>query len=84
MAKAIYKTIEEMDTLHDKAFYGLKVDSTSNLSIDIIRTNDSDPVVLPETSFARDPNGYKQYFWSADAITFRMNKNTGHLEMVIL
>lgn len=82
--KAIYKTIDEMDTLHDKAFYGLKVDSTSNCSIEIIRTNDSDPVVLPEASFAKDPNGYKQYFWSADAITFRMNKNTGHLEMVIL
>lgn len=84
MAKAIYKSIEEMDTLHDKAFYGLKVDSLSNLSIDIIKTNDSDPVILPDPNFARDPNAYKQYFWSADAITFRMNKNTGHLEMVIL
>lgn len=73
-----------MDTLHDKAFYGLKVDSQSNLSIEVINTNDSDPIVLPETNFAKDPDGYKQYFWSADAITFRMNKNTGHLEMVIL
>lgn len=81
---AIYRTIEEMDTLHDKAFYGLKVDSQSNLSIEVINTNDSDPIVLPETNFAKDPDGYKQYFWSADAITFRMNKNTGHLEMVIL
>jgi|TARA_B100001093_G_scaffold456049_1_gene466691 hypothetical protein len=79
-----YKNLEEIDTLYDKAFYGLKMDSQSSLSIDVIRTNDSSPVVLPEDGFIKDPDGYKQYFWTADAITFRMNKNTGHLELVIL
>lgn len=84
--KSIYKNIQDMDTMHDKAFYGFKVDSTGNLNVDIIRTNDSDAIILPEedSDFIKDPDAYKQHFWSADAFTFRMNKNTGHLEMVIL
>ena len=80
----IYKNIEELDTISDKAFYGFKMDSNSDLRCEIIRTNDSAPVVLPDNDYANDPDGYKQYFWSKEAITFRMNTNTGHLEMVIL
>jgi len=81
---AFYKNLADIDTIHDKAFYGLKVDSLSSLTIEVINTNDSSPVVLPENDYIKDPDGYKQYFWSADALTFRMNKNTGHLELVIL
>jgi hypothetical protein len=29
------------------------------------------------------PDEYKAHFWSIDAITFRFNNNTGHLEMVV-
>ena len=84
--KSIYTSINDMDTMHDKAFYGFKVDSNSTLNVDVIRTNDSDAIMLPEedSDFIKDPDAYKQYFWSKDAFTFRMNTNTGHLEMVIL
>ncbi len=84
MDKFFYKSLEEVDTISDKTFYGFKMDSNSDLRCEVVRTNDSDPVVLPEDAFANDPDGYKQYFWSKEAITFRMNINTGHLEMVIL
>jgi len=29
------------------------------------------------------PDDYKAHFWSVDAITFRFNNNTGHIEMVV-
>ena len=81
---AIHKSLDTIDTIHDNTFYGLRTDSTSALSIDDMKSNDSSPIVLPEDDYAKDPDGYRQYFWAKDAITFRMNANTGHLEMVIL
>jgi|TARA_B110000977_G_C10818290_1_gene393142 hypothetical protein len=84
MALAFYKNLDEIDTISDKTFYGFKVDSSGDCRCEVMRTNDSAPIVLPENGFANDPDGYKQYFWSKEAITFRMNTNTGHLEMVIL
>lgn len=29
------------------------------------------------------PDDYKAHFWSVDAVTFRFNNSTGHLEMVV-
>ncbi|OUT94655.1 MAG: hypothetical protein CBB96_05690 [Gammaproteobacteria bacterium TMED36] len=81
---AIHKSLDTIDNIHDKTFYGLRTDSTSNLSVDVMKSNDSSPIVLPDSAYAKDPDGYRQYFWAKDAITFRMNTNTGHLEMVIL
>ena len=30
-----------------------------------------------------DKDAYKTWLWSVDALTFRWNNNTGHLEMVV-
>lgn len=84
------------NAFHDKTFYGFKVDSVGNFNCTIIRSNDSDVINLPQTTapsgldsaadslnakFAH-PDDYKVHFWSMDAITFRFNNSTGHLEMV--
>ena len=81
---AIHKDLNTIDTIHDKTFYGFRLDSQSNCSVEVMRTNDSTPAVLPDDDFAKDPYAYRDFFWAKDAITFRMNANTGHLEMVIL
>ena len=81
---------------HDKTFYGFKLDSVGHLNVEIIRSDDSDTIKLPYTTQAAyvdsaadslnvtfvHPDDYRSYFWSMDAITFRFNNTTGHLEMV--
>tara|TARA_B100001113_G_scaffold335812_1_gene315668 strand:+ start:772 stop:1074 length:303 start_codon:yes stop_codon:yes gene_type:complete len=81
----------------DKTFYGFKLDSTGDCQVEVIRSDDSDTVVLPQWSeqlavfdsaadslnVIMQPDDYRAYFWSVDAVTFRFNSNTGHLEMVV-
>lgn len=67
--------------LADKTFYGFRLDAQSgNLDFEIIR--DGIPVVLPQDGVI-DPADLKAWFWSANAVSMRWNKN-GHLEMVML
>jgi hypothetical protein len=80
----------------DKTFYGFKLDSTGDCQVEIIRSDDSDTVVLPYWAQASivdsaadslnvimQPDDYRAFHWSVDAMTFRFNSNTGHLEMVV-
>jgi hypothetical protein len=81
----------------DKTFYGFKLDSVGDLTCTVIRSDDSDVVELPTWAAAsyvdssieslgysfKDPEEYRAYFWSLDAVTFRFNQNNGHLEMVV-
>lgn len=68
--------------LADKTFYGLRLTpADGNLTADII--NDGTTVVqLPQDHIA-DPTAYKQWFWSADTVTFRWGES-GHLLMEVL
>ena len=65
---AIHKDLNTIDTIHDKTFYGFRLDSQSNCSVDVMRTNDSTPAVLPDDDFAKDPYAYRDFFWAKDAI----------------
>ena len=83
----------------DKTFYGFKLDdSTGDATVTVIRSGDSTPIVLPSwanagyidsaahydtSGIVAQPNEYKNYMWSVDALTFRFNNTTGHLEMVV-
>ena len=81
----------------DKTFYGFKLDdSTGSAYVTVIRSDDSTPVELPSwatggyidsayesSGVMAQPGEYKNYMWSVDAMTFRFNNTTGHLEMVV-
>ena len=75
----------------NKTFQGFKLDNTTgDCTVEIIRSNEEDVVVLPASysggyidSGLQSSDEYKALFWSVDAITFRFNNNTGHLEMVV-
>jgi hypothetical protein len=83
-------------SFHDKTFYGFKLlDSTGTCTVTTIRSGDSTPIVLPSWSapgyidslalstVSAQPDDYKAYMWTVDALTFRFNETTGHLEMVV-
>jgi hypothetical protein len=69
----------EIDTT--ATFYGIRVDSTGNMKIDVIN-DDTMPVVLPQQD-AIDPNDYKGYFWDPKTIQYEFASN-GHLRMKVL
>ena len=63
----------------DKTFYGFRLNnSTGDLHVEVIDANDTDPIVLPAhdgSTYSEivDPNEYKHYFWSIDAIEFEIH-----------
>ena len=81
----------------DKTFYGFKLDdSTGDCYVTVIRSNDSTPIELPtwanagyidsaaeSAGISAQPGEYKNYMFSTDAMTFRFNNTTGHLEMAV-
>ena len=73
----------------DKTFYGFKLDPlTGDCTVTVIDANDTDPIVLPAhdgSTYSEivDPNEYKHYFWSIDAIEFEID-SSGHLRMKFL
>lgn len=68
--------------LAEKTFYGLRLDAaTGHLDMETIRDG-SAPVVLPQLGVI-DPNDYRTWFWSDNAVTLQWGDN-GHLQMVIL
>ena len=69
----------------DKTFYGFKLNNlTGDLTVEVIDANDTDPIKIPDTIYPiTDPNDYKHWFWSIDAIEFDID-NKGHLRMKFL
>lgn len=69
----------------DKTFYGFRLNNlTGDLTVEIIDANDTDPIKIPDTiNPIVDPNDYKQWFWSIDAIEFDID-NKGHIRMKFL
>ena len=69
----------------DKTFYGFRLNNqTGDLTVEVIDANDTDPIKIPDTIYPiADPNDYKQWFWSIDAIEFDID-NKGHLRMKFL
>tara|TARA_B110000046_G_scaffold49106_1_gene54667 strand:+ start:8025 stop:8300 length:276 start_codon:yes stop_codon:yes gene_type:complete len=69
----------------DKTFYGFRLNNlTGDLTVEVIDANDDTPIKIPDNIYPiTDPNDYKQWFWSIDAIEFDID-NKGHIRMKFL
>jgi len=69
----------------DKTFYGFRLNPlTGDCTVEIIDANDETPIKIPDEIYPiTDPNDYKQWFWSIDAIEFDIDAK-GHVRMKFL
>jgi hypothetical protein len=71
-----------IETLVDKAFYGLRQDtSTGRAYIDIIKGDE--PIRLPN-EYENRPDDYLNWMWSHNTFRYSFDTNTGRLQLEVL
>lgn len=74
--------IHEGTAFANKTFHGFRLNhADGNLTIDTI--DDGTVAIALPSDHILDPDAYKQWFWTADTVTFRWGDN-GHLLMEVL